>query len=251
MALLKTFIALGAAVALFLTTLSVSAGAADPFAGDTNSYSAQLDQYAKDNRSITIISDRINAELARNPRQLPLATDWAKQKAIGAADPSLVNGLYFMIYSDLSRRSAKLLPKTGPNYAPLSHESLQALLIFEAITAADFARCKSAADAAVLPWVIEPRRKALDYVYTLLTPQEAEAIWDNALNMEAATGARKPNTEVCSNALAVDMTYGDKPQEKVPAAFIPTPEWETKRAALRAQLKAEWQAHYSTLAAPQ
>lgn len=247
---MKTFIALGAAVALFLTTMSVSS-AADPFAGETSSYYAQLDQYVKDNRSITTISDRIGAELARDPRQLPLATDWAKQKAIGATDPSLVNGLYFMIYSDLSRRSAKLLPKNGPNYAPLSHESLQALLIFEAITAADFARCKSAADATVLPWIIEPRRKALDYVYTLLTPQEAEAIWDNALNMEAATGARKPNAEVCSNALAVDMTYGDSPQAKVAAAFIPTPEWETKRAALRGQIKEEWQAHYSKLANPQ
>lgn len=247
---MKTFIALGAAAALFLTTLSVSVHA-DPFAGEASSYYAQLDQYVKDNRSITTISDRISAEITRDPRQLPLANDWAKKKAIGATDPSLVNGLYFMIYSDLTRRSAKLLPKTGQNYAPLSHEALQALLIFEAITAADFARCKSAADAAVLPWIIEPRRKALDYVYALLTPQEAEAIWDNALNMEAATGARKPNTEVCANTLAVDMTYGDKPQEKVAAAFIPTPEWEAKRAGLRAQLKAEWQAHYNTLAAPQ
>ena len=248
---MKTFIALGAAAALFLTALSVSADAADPFAGDKNSYSAQLDQYVKDNRSVTTISDRINAEIGRDPRQLPLANDWAKKKAIGATDPSQVNGLYFMIYSDLTRRSAKLLPKTGPNYAPLSHEALQALLIFEAITAADFARCKSAADATVLPWIVEPRRKMLDYVYTLLTPQEAEAIWDNALSMEAATGARKPNTEVCANTLAVEMFYGDKPQEKVPAAFIPTPEWETKRAALRQQIKAEWQAHYNTLAAPQ
>lgn len=246
---MKTFIALGAVAALFLTTASVSS--ADPFAGETSSYYAQLDKYAKDSRSITTISDRISAEIARDPRQLPLAADWAKQKAIGATDPSQVNGLYFMIYSDLTRRSAKLLPKTGQNYAPLSHEALQALLIFEAITTADFARCKSAADAGVLPWIIEPRRKALDYVYTLLSPQEAEAIWDNSLNMEAATGGRKPNTEVCSNTLAVDMIYGDKPQEKVPAAFIPTPEWETRRAALRAKIKAEWQAHYASLASPQ
>ena len=239
----------GLAAAILMAGLSASA--ADPFAGESSSYYAQLDQYAKDNRSITTISDRINAELARDPRQLPLATDWAKKKAIGATDPSLVNGLSFIIYSDLARRTAKALPKTGPNYAPMSLEALQALLIFEAITAADFARCKSAADASVLPWAIEPRLKALDYVYALLSPAETEAIWDNALNMEAATGARKPNTEVCSNTLAVDMTYGDHPQEKVPAAFIPTPEWETKRAELRQQIKNGWKIHHSTLAAPQ
>ncbi len=246
---MKTILGLGIAAAVFLTTMS--ANAADPFGSDNSSYYAQLDQYAKDSRSITVISDRINAQLTRDPRQLPMATAWAKQKAIGATDPSLVNGLYFMVYSDLTRRTAKALPKTGANYGPVSMEALQALLIFEAITAADFARCKSAADATVLPWIIEPRRKAIEYVYALMTPEETEAVWENALNMEAATGARKPNAEVCSNALAVDMTYGDHPQEKVAAAFIPTPEWEVKRAALREQIKNGWKIHHSTLAAPQ
>ncbi len=246
---MKTLTLLGAAAAVFLA--GMSALAADPFAGETSSYYAQLDQYAKDKRSITTISDRINAELARDPRQLPLATDWAKKKAIGAQDPSLVNGLYFMVYSDLSRRTAKALPKTGPNYAPTSLEALQALLIFDAITTADFARCKSAADAGVVKSIVEPRHKALDYVYALVTPEETEAIWANALNMEAATGARQPNAEVCSNTLAVDMTYGDRPQEKVAAAFIPTPEWDAKRAALREQIMNSWRIHHSALAAPQ
>lgn len=246
---MKIFILLGVSTALFLTAMSVSQ--ADPFAGETSSYYAQLDRYAKDNRSVTTILDRINAELAREPRQLPLAADWAKKKAIGASDPSLVNGLYFMIYSDLSRRTAKGLPKTGANYAPTSLEALQALLIFDVITTADFARCKSPADAGVVKSIVEPRHKALDYVYGLITPEETEAIWNNALNMEAATGARKPNTEVCSNTLAVDMTYGDTPQEKVPAAFIPTPEWEAKRAALREQVKDSWKIHRSTMAVPQ
>ncbi|MDI1226907.1 MAG: hypothetical protein PSY14_04395 [bacterium] len=246
---MKIFILLGVSAALFLTGMSASA--ADPFAGETGSYYAQLEQYAKDKRSITTISDRINAELTRDPRQLPLVTDWAKKRAIGATDPSLVNGLYFMVYSDLTRRTAKALPKTGPNYAPTSHEALQALLIFDAITTADFARCKSAADAGVVKWIVEPRHKALNYVYALLTPEETEAIWANALNMEAATGARLPNAEVCSNTLAVEMTYGDHPQEKVPAAFIPTPEWDAKRTALRDEIMNSWRAHYNTLAAPQ
>ncbi len=247
---MKTILGLGIATAMFLTIMS--ANAADTFGGGDNaSYYAQLDKYAGDSRSITTISDRINSELSRDPRQLPMATAWAKQKAIGATDPSLVNGLYFMIYSDLTRRTAKTLPKTGGNYGPISMEALQGLLIFEAITAADFARCKSAADATVLPWIIEPRRKAIEYVYSMMTPEETEAVWTNALNMEAATGGRKPNAEVCSNTLAVDMTYGDHPQEKVPAAFIPTPEWEIKRAALREHILADWKAYHNTLAAPQ
>jgi len=228
-------------------TVSFPAKAADPFAGESSSFYATLDDYARDKRGITVISDRIDEVLKVEPQQLPLAFTWAKNKAIGATDPSKVNGLYFMPYSDLARRTARGLPKTGKNFAPTSLEALQALLIFEAITAADFARCKSAADKTVLPWIVEPRAKMLDYVYGLLTPQEIEAVWTNALNMEAATGARPANTEVCSNQLAVDMTYGDHPQAKVTPEFISAPEWEKLRASVREKTLNGWKLHYSML----
>jgi hypothetical protein len=240
----------------------------------------QLDSYAT-YMPVMEIADHIDKELARNPDELPVALAWAQNRVnFDVKNVAALDGLHFMILSDLSARSGRREPDPGIRIQ-LSHDAYHALLIFDALLATDIARCADSVTGGAAVQLLDTRYRSLARAAASLSPAEAKQYWTDALAFEAAAAGRPRNAEICSNGIVARMAEQmaasdaaeslakaqDSGESALAAGSVPVPEsssatpdlrlqkitpnylddaaWKKARDKTRAQLLESWKERYA------
>lgn len=210
----------------------------------------QLDAYAAHDKPVMFIAGRIEERLAKEPGKLPVALAWARAQAEAKAkDAARFNSLYYMILSDMNRRSMHTVKKNSPHYKVFAAGALQALYALELMLTQDFARCRNPIDTSTAGLVIAPRYAKLSYLYPLFNQKEMTVMWASAVKIETARASRLPNAEVCSGGVNTGVALLEgAPAEMIPdsvqPAYIEDAAWNAEREKIRARLKGYWQSRY-------
>lgn len=251
----------GTALALALLLASAAAFAADnpteqpaeqsqTLSASQTPFYREFDSFVNAPRPMPLmeVSRRMAHTVDEEPVRLGLALAWAKDK-VSVKDFSRVNSLYFLIYSDMAKRSALNVSRNSPYYMAYSKAAYQALVTLELMFAADAARCVNPAAGAVAHKLVNPRYENLKYVEDAATPGEMETYWKTALNYEAASAARPGNAEICSNGVAEALAQdaGETPPDRVDGAFVADAKWQPLRDKARRDIAAQWQADYDAI----
>jgi hypothetical protein len=191
---------------------------------------------------------RTNDRIDEEPSRLVVAHNWAKDR-VEDHDAAKVNSLYFLMYSDLSARSALTVLKKSNFFQQYSKAAYQALVTFELMFLADAARCVNPAAAAPAVELLKDRYQSLQYIPNNATPEEMQEYWDMALGFEDASERRPPNAEICSNGVAIELAQAanDTAPERLDAAYIDDAKWKVARQKVRAKVLAEWQESYAPI----
>jgi hypothetical protein len=198
------------------------------------------------------ISRRANQKVEEEPTRLSIGLSWAKEKT-ETRDSAKINSLYFMIYSDLSAKSAATVPKKNEYYSKYLKAAYQALLTFELMLTTDAARCANQEAKAVVERLLSPRFKRLQFIADSATPAEMEEYWKTALGYEAAAVKRPGNKELCSNGIAADLArQADAPSPEIlDASFIDDAKWQPLREQIRLRIADGWKKDYEPVAQAQ
>ena len=250
-AALALFLLLAPAAALAIDTPAEQSAEQTQTLGATqNPFYHLLESFVNGSSPMSLmeVSRRAAHGVDEQPTRLSFALAWAKDH-VSVKDFSKVNSLYFLIYSDMAKRSALGVSRKNPYYMAYSKAAYQALVTFELMFAADAARCVNPAAGAVEHKLVNPRYENLKYVEDAATPEEMATYWKTALNYEAASTTRPGNAEICSNSVAIALAQdaGETPPEATDGTFIADAKWQPLREKARRDVATQWQTDYDAI----
>jgi len=215
------------------------------------------------------VGELVLKNINENPRRLAVALDWARDNSLFQDDPAKINGLYFMLYSDLEYFAAQafLEQKMTARFIDMSKTALAALLTSEALLATDIARCADPSARNILVPLMAPRMEALHYAYGLFDEQQMQAMTRTVLGGVSGMWNRAPNKEVCASghesvikALEEGATTAKAPKRRgdvgeitilippkdfsVKPEFIDDNAWMEKLAGIYQNLGRSWAQRY-------
>ncbi|MDE1152173.1 MAG: hypothetical protein PW788_06495 [Micavibrio sp.] len=206
-ALLKTnalragwFLGLSFAAMLAASTVAHAASGYEDKVKKDPFYKAVLDT-AKTTKGRALL-DFFDQKLQEDGGRVHAISLWLRDNSINQKDPSKIDALYFLSYSDtLATIAASYKDQGDPaQYRGLMESSLLSLYMFELMGNVDAVRCQDpTALQAVERGMVTPRINDFGRpVYAMFTRADFEQIEKTALEMEEKTAARPPNLDICA-----------------------------------------------------
>jgi hypothetical protein len=212
----------------------------------------------------------IDTTLKADPRSIGTILVWSTDNTLGRDQMGkpikTFNSLYFAVVSDLLRSAASHFKAQNnlKDYLSASRNALLALYIYEALAAADAARCQDISVNGPMQKTFGLRERGLAYTNDFILQDVQQKLWSMALSEEDHFKDRPPNKEICSSGAAKmadllkqpgikqntinDTSYfgGTRTEVTAPEGYEYQPQyiddkaWQAKREDARTKILQSW-----------